>query len=475
MTRALRAFAALTLLAAPLAGQGPIADRMLTLAGHDHPADTSSCKLSGGDFHTASSGTYLHTALGTPVPDNKKRALTAGRDQAIQGIQAGQAGSTKAWYFLARIDLQLGDLVGADTAFAQLLKRAPACAGEVDIYRRVAWGTLMNAAVSARAAGQVDSSVIFARAVNQIDATRPQGWYTIGAYFLDQHQDDSAKVYLQKAFLAPSDTSAITQGVRQGAAYQFGVIAYNDRDYAGAVQGFSLALKLKADDADARRNLVVALRQAGMTDSATKVAATITAEPGADAAAGNEQLFNIGVDQFNAHKYADAAGTFEKIIATEPNNRDALFNLANAYLGLQDGDKLLATALKLQSIDPLSFEVLQLVANGYRIKHDQPNTMRSAIALGSSTVSLSVAQGGFVPAADKATLTFTATGRDGRDANDRPVRAAAIPIVVEFLNKDGAVVTAAESTVPALAANATQQIAVTGTGAGITAWRYHKK
>lgn len=475
MTRALRALAALTLLAAPLAGQGPIPDRMLTLVGHDHPADSSSCKLSGGDFRITGAGTYLHTALGTPVADNKRRALTAGRDQAIQGIQAGQGGSSKAWYFLGRLYLQLGDLVGADSAFAQLVKRAPACAAEVDLYRGVAWGTLMNAAVAARTASQADSSLIFSRAANQIFPTRPQGWYTIGAYFLDQHQEDSAKVYLRKAFLAPSDTSPITQGVRQGAAYQYGVIAYNAHDYPAAVEGFSLAVKLKADDGDARRNLVVALRQAGMIDSATKVAATVTAEEGSDPAAGNEQLFNIGVDQFNAHKYADAAGTFEKIIATEPNNRDALFNLANAYLGMQDGDKLLATALRLQTIDPLSYEVLQLVANGYRLKHDQPNLMRAATAAATTTVSLSVAQSGFAPAADHATLTFTATGRDARDANDRPVRGVAIPIVVEFLNKDGAVVATAETTVPVLAANATQQLPVTGTGAGITAWRYHKK
>lgn len=474
MTRALRALSALTLLAVPLVAQGPIADRMLILAGHDRPADNSACKLNGGDFHVASAGTYLQTGLTTSVPENKRRALTSGRDQALQGIQGGQSGSSKAWYYLARTYLQLGDLAGADSSFAHLLKLAPACAEEVELYRRVAWGNMMNAAVTARNAGHADSSVFFARAANTVDGSRPQGWYTIGAYMLEQNQNDSARVYMQKAIQAPTDSSPITQGVREAAAYQYGVIVYTAHDYAGAAQAFALALRLKPDDVDARRNLVIALRQAGMTDSAAKVAATMPAESG-DAAGAADQLFNIGVDQFNQHKYAEAAATFEKVIAAQPYNRDALFNLANAYLGLQDGDKLLATALKLQAIDPLSAEVLKLVANGYQLKHDQPNLMRSATAAGGATVSLAVAQGAFAPEADKATLTFTATGRDGRDVNDRPVRAVAIPIVVEFLNKDGAVVASAETTVPALAANATQQLVVTGTGAGITAWRYHKK
>ncbi|HET7040710.1 MAG TPA: hypothetical protein VFI13_01765, partial [Gemmatimonadales bacterium] len=59
--------------------------------------------------------------------------------------------------------------------------------------------------------------------------------------------------------------------------------------------------------------------------------------------------------------------------------------------------------------------------------------------------------------------------------NDRPVRAAAVPIVVEFLDQSGTVVGSAETTVPALAKDAAQDLTVTGTGAGITAWRYHKK
>lgn len=474
MTRALRALAALTLLAVPLAAQGPVADRLLSLQGKSSPPDGSTCKLSGGDFRIASAGTYLQTGLTTPVADNKRRALISGRDQALMGIQAGQSGSSKAWYFLGRTYLQLGDLVGADSAFTKLVALAPACATEVGIYRQGAWRMLAAAASQQQIAKHADSVMVLARAANQIGPDYPQGWYLMGSIFLDQQQNDSAIVYMERAFSAPADTSPATVQVREAAAYQYGVLAYLAHDYPAAVRGFSLALRLKADDGDAKRNLAAALRQAGMADSASKIEQEMmAAEAGSAGGLSTDQLFAIGVGQFNQHDYANAATTFEKIIAVEPYNRDALYNLANAYLGLNNGDKLLETALKLQAIDPLSYEVLQLVGGGYRLKHDQPNLMKTATALGGATVSLAATS--FTPAADRATLALKATGRDGRDVNDRPVRGAPIPIVVEFLDKSGAVVATAEATVPVLAANATQDIPVVGMGAGITAWRYHRK
>jgi tetratricopeptide (TPR) repeat protein len=474
MTRALRAVAALTLLAAPLAAQNPIADRMLSLSGKAYPEDITGCKLSGGDFHVSSAATYLTTALTTPIADNKIRALLNGHDQALQGINGGGAGSSKAWYNLGRVDLQQGDLAGADSAFTKVVRLTPTCATEVTYHRTRAWSILMTAAIAARTASHADSSIILARAANQIAPDRPQGWYTIGAYYLEQQQNDSAMRYLQMAFDAPTDTTPITQGVRQAAAYQYGVLAFNAHDFAGAARGFGIAVRLKPDDGDARRNLAAALRQAGMADSAQKIEQSMmAAAAGTEAGLSVDQLFAIGVAQFNQHDYPNAAATFEKIIAVEPFNRDALYNLANAYFGLNNGDKLLETSLKLQAIDPLSYEVMQLVGSAYRLKHDQPNLMRTATALGGATISLAAT--GFTQSADHATLTLKATGRDGRDVNDRPVRGAPIPIVVEFLDKAGTVVATADATVPVLAANATQDLPVTGTGAGIIAWRYHRK
>ena len=476
MTRALRGLTALTLLCtASLAAQNPIADRMLDLPGKGFPEGSgNACRLQGGDFRIAGAGTKLSSALESKIPENKRRLLAEGRDLTIQAIQAGQAGSSKAWYYLARFYLQQGDLAGADSAFGKVVALTPSCAAEVRFYRTRAWSNFISAAAAQRTAGRGDSAAYLARAAAQVEPTRPQSWYTIGTSFLDAQQNDSAAWYLEKTLASTGDSSANATQIRQAAAYQAAVVNYNKRDFTSAVRLFAEAVRLKADDADARRNLAASLRQAGMADSAAKVEQSMMA-----AVAGSEggltvgQLFDIGVAQFNQHDFANAASTFEKIIAVEPYNRDALFNLAQAYNGANNGDKLLETALKLQAIDPLSYEVMQLVGAGYTAKHDQPNRMKAATALGGATVSVAVTT--FSLGANSATLTLKATGREGRDLNDRILRGAPIPVVVEFLDKAGTVVASAETIVPLLAPAATQDLTVNGTGAGITSWRYRRK
>src|SRR5512138_1467781 len=120
MTRALRGLAALTLIAvAPLpAQQGPVADRLANIGGKPYP-ENAACRLSGGDFRLTGATTKLSSGLESRIPETKQRLLGEGRDLTIQSIQAGQSGSSKAWYYLARFYLQLGDLAGADSSFAK--------------------------------------------------------------------------------------------------------------------------------------------------------------------------------------------------------------------------------------------------------------------------------------------------------------------------------------------------------------------
>ena len=475
MTRALRGLTALTLcIAGPLvAQQGPIADRMLDLQGKPAPEGTV-CRLQGGDFRVTGAGTKLSTALQNSIPDNKRRLFAEGRDLSLQAIQGGQVGSSKAWYYLGRIYLQQGDLAGADSAFTRVVALAPGCASEVQLYRVRAWSTLISAAAVHRTAGRGDSAMVLAQAAGRIEPSRPQAWYTIGAYYLESQQNDSAAVYLARALASTGDSSANAITIRQAAAYQLAVVEFNAHDFQGAARDFGEAVRLKPEDMDAKRNLAASLRQAGMADSATKVEQSMMA-----AAAGSEggltvgQLFDIGVSQFNAGSYADAALTFEKIIAAEPSNRDALFNLAQSYKGAANADKLLETAQKLRAIDPLSFEVLQLMASGYAAKRDQPNVLKAVEVASSATISVRIAS--FDITAVGATLGIELTGREGRDLNDRVVRPAAIPLVVEFLDQAGTVVATTETILPVVAKDAKQSLSVSGAGAGITAWRYRRK
>jgi tetratricopeptide (TPR) repeat protein len=363
--------------------------------------------------------------------------------------------------------------VAADSAFKKVEQLAPACAADLRLARREALIALITPAQTFQQANQHDSALVLLRAASQIDPTRPHALYGLANSFAALSKNDSALVYFTKAMEAKGDTTTSAKNIRQASAFQLGVLAFNAHDYPASVRGFSEALALKTDDADARRNLVSALRAAGMPDSAAKIEQMMmSAAAGSEAGLSSAQLAEIGVARYNANDFAGAIVAFEKIVEVEPYNRDALYNLAQSYKGAGNPDKQLEIATRLRAVEPLSFAALQSIGQAYQTKKDQQNILKTFELLTSATVDVTV---DFAPTAAGATLTMHAKGREGRDINDRIVRPAAIPVIVEFLDKAGTVVTTAEVTVPAVAKEVTQDVVATGTGAGITAWRYKRK
>jgi tetratricopeptide (TPR) repeat protein len=481
MTRALRGFAALSLLiAAPLAAQGPISDRLINERGKPAP----DCTLPGaGHFLTSGAATYFKSGLEKSDLGQKRNLFRQARDNSLNAItNSGQSGSPAAWYYYGRASLALGDIPAADSALHKAEQLAPACGVSIRLTRRDAVITLIGAAQTFQQAGNHDSAMVLLRAAGQTDPSRPNAWYGLANSFAAKGQadsartkefTDSARVYFGRAMDATADTGTSARNIRAAAAFQLGVIGYNSRDYQLAVKGFSGALTLKPDDADARRNLVTSLRQAGMADSAAKIEALML-QAGAGTAEGltTAQLAEIGVARYNAEDFAGAVAVFTKILEVEPNNRDALYNTTQSYRRLNNADKQLEYGQKLRAVEPLSFEAQQLIAQAYQAKKDQANLLKAFEILTAQTVDVEVA---FTPTATGATAVLKAKGREARDANDRVIRAAPIALVVEFLDKAGAVVATAETTIPALAKDATQELTVTGTGAGIIAWRYKRK
>ena len=92
-------------------------------------------------------------------------------------------------------------------------------------------------------------------------------------------------------------------------------------------------------DVEVKRALASSYRATGQNDKAKAIekevgAAPPAAGPAAAAAPPPDQM-NAAMALYNEKKYAEAAAAFEKVLVTEPNNRDALYGLANAYVGLK--------------------------------------------------------------------------------------------------------------------------------------------
>src|SRR6478609_1283813 len=197
MNRALRGLSALSLLlAAPLAAQGPIADRLIG----DHGKPAPECTLTGaGHFQVSGAATYFKSGLGKSDPTQRRGFFRQTRDQASIAInQSGQGSNPAAWYYYGRASLDLGDLTAADSAFKRVDQLAPGCAADVRLARREALIALITPAQTFQQANQHDSALVLLRAASQIDPTRPHALYGLANSFAALGTNDSAIVYFAK-------------------------------------------------------------------------------------------------------------------------------------------------------------------------------------------------------------------------------------------------------------------------------------
>ena len=439
------------------------------------------CGLKSGHFKVSSGATYLKTSIETDVPENKERALESGEKVLLEAMrQNNQTNNAAAWYYLGRIYLQRGDLVGADSSLTRAEKLAPACAKEIDGYRQNAWVALIKGGNGFEEQKNLDSALALYSQAGMIFRKSPIPYYQAAFVFNEQGKTDSAAVYYGKAVAAGANTTDTTEKkIRDRSAFNQGALLLNAQKHAEAAAAFEQYLKWVPNDIEAKRGLAAAYRGQGQADKAQALEQEIVAAggsaPGAagGGGAGSADLMNVGVNLYNDKKYAEAAEAFAKVSAAEPHNRDALFNLANTYLALKDGAKLLATAQRLSAIEPLSENSLKLVGEGYKQAGNVDEAVKTAEQVLALPVDVRITD--FSNAAGGATLSGTATGREAQTAAGKPIPPAPIAITVEFLDAKGTPVGSQDLQIPALTAGQTHEIKATAQGAGIAAWRYKKK
>ncbi len=439
------------------------------------------CGLKSGHFKVSSGATYLKTGVEADIPENQARALESGEKVLLEAMQQnGQASNPAAWYYLGRIYLQRGDLYGADSALTRAEKMAPACAKEIDGYRQNAWVALIKGGNGFEEQKNLDSALVLYRQAGYIFRKSPIPYYQAAVVFNDQGKTDSAAAYYGLAVAAgASATDTTEKKIRDRSAFNQGAILLNANKHAEAAAAFEKYLQWMPNDIEAKRGLAGAYRGMGQAEKAQALEQQIVAAGGSAAgaggggAAGSSDLMNVGVNLYNDKKYKEAADAFAKVAAAEPLNRDALFNLANTYLALKDGPKLLEAAKRLSAIEPLSENSLKLVGEGYK----QSGNVDEAVKIAEQVLALpvDVRVSDFSAAAGGATLTGSAIGREAQTAAGKPIPPAPVAITVEFLDAKGTVVGSQDVQIPALDAGKTHEIKAAAQGAGIAAWRYKRK
>jgi tetratricopeptide (TPR) repeat protein len=461
----------------PLAAQtpGPVSSRV---AGNlDTKFVEPDCQLPGaGDFRAKSARLYLVTGLtGTGAAENRTRAIREGVRVSSEAItQGGQAKNPGVWYYLGRLYLQQGDLVGADSAFTRAEALAPQCKADILKYRYKPWATLVNEGSKFRQASHDDSAMVMFRGANQILQTQPLSYINMGELFDNLHQIDSSLFYFGKAAATqPTDTNQVK--VRNQALYNYGVLLYKAGRNEDAVATFRQYIGIRPDDVDGKKALALALRAAGKKDEAQAIEKELVTASGTPGGAGlsETEVYELAAKQYNDKNYADAAATAGQLLGLNPYSRDALNIQANSYLALQQWDKLGPVADKLVGIEPMSFFFHSMRAQVFKSTNDRAKMAEAIITR--EALGLDVDMKGGPVKADGAAISGAAKGREARDEAGKTLPAKPITLVFEFLDKDGKVVTSQEVNIPVLAKDATQPIDVEVKAEGIKGWRYRVK
>jgi tetratricopeptide (TPR) repeat protein len=376
---------------------------------------------------------------------------------------------------LGRVYLQQGDIAGADTAFTKAEALSPGCKEEISKVRYTGWVPLVNAGITFTKEGKSDSAIALFRQANTIYRDKPLAYLSSGVIFANAGQTDSAIVYWQKASEIGERTNSVED--RNAATRNLGAAYQRANRHQDAIVVLEKYLTWVPNDVEVKRALATSYRATGQDDKALALqkevgAASPNAGP-ASSAGGAASPMNAGIALYNAKKYDQAAAAFEQVVASEPYNRDALFGLANSYIGLKNGPKLAETSARLVAIEPMNEEIVRMLANGQRMAKKEAQATRTAIQLLAMPVTVSVTQ--FAPAGGGATISGAATGREGQTPQGKPVAPTPMTLIFEFLDTKATVVANQELLIPALKAGESHPIEVKAEGPGITAWRYKRK
>lgn len=431
------------------------------------------CSLKAGHFKVQSGATYLKTGIETEVPENRVRALANGKKVLLEALEQNKQDKNPAlWFYLGRIYLQQGDLAGADSALAKAEALSPSCKKDISDVRYLGWVPLVNAGMTFTKEEKTDSALALYRLANSIYRDKSLALLNVGVIFANANQADSATYYFQQASEVAERTNAVED--RNLATRNWGALLQRAGRHKDAIPVLEKYVGWVPGDVDVKRALASSYRSVGQTDKALAIEKEVG--PGAPAAtpagsaAGADMSAAIAL--YNEKKYAEAAAAFEKVLATEPNNRDALYGLSNAYVGLKS-PKLADAASRLTAIEPMNDDAVRMLANGQRLAKKETLANKTAIMLIGMPTTIKVTQ--FAPTAAGATVTGSATGREAENAQGKPVAPKAYTLVFEFLDPKGTVVANQEVQVPALKPGESQPVEAKAEGSGIAAWRYKQK
>jgi tetratricopeptide (TPR) repeat protein len=354
---------------------------------------------------------------------------------------------------------------------------------------------MLNAAINALNAGQLDSAEIYAKRSLVLDRSAPYAYSVLGSVAQSRRSSvpstdaaqraalarTAAEYWQQTLTAAGSDTLYVD--VRSKTMYEIASAASERAQLeTGAAKRAAAREAIKpwhdymataTNDlllADAIDQTAAMYRAAGDSVSITKIYAPMIANP---SKYGELTLIHAGVVATHSGHYADAAKLFNAALAQNPYSRDAINNLAASYIQTNEFSKAFPLIDKLVAMEPSNPDNPLLYAFAYQGLYKGTKDKRlqkiytdSLVYFNTKSetapVKLSVSEfsrrasetllSGSIKNLGKTSKTYTLT--------------------VEFVDKSGNVVATETTTVGPVAASASQTFRISSAKGGVYGYRY---
>lgn len=416
----------------------------------------------------------LRTAAEEQRPERRNRAL-ADAHRLVMEAMAASPNNGASWYFLGRYHLTLGDMAGMDSAWTRAEQMLPDCDVDITTYRQNAWATLTNAGIEFQNAGQTDSAKAVYKAAGYAYRGLPHAFMNLGVLYANEGKNDSSAIFFERAVTATEgDTTQIEE--RSALLLNLGTIYQRLGEHRKALNVFGEYSRMNPEDDNVLRQLSASYRSLDMVDSAEAVEAKLLealAAMNLDDLDGQD-LLAVGIGLFNAGQYDRAAEVFRRGTILNPYDRDALYNLANAYLALENGEQLLSAALRLREIEPMNEDILRLHGQALRFIGGRDSEMiQVAETLVGLPVNVEVARVSYTSTEGR--ISGYVGGRDARTPQDRPIPPAPLSLIFEFVDIQGNVIGSTTLEVPALTAEQQMDFNISApVNRNVAGWRYRK-
>lgn len=326
--------------------------------------------------HTRSAELFLTQAETLGDPSRFQEALNAARASILE-----DSTNSLGYFQAGRAQVGLGDHVAADTLFELAIAFYPGYEQDVRIERETAWIDLFNAAIGPLDANDNEEGIRLLEAAEiMFPVQRPEALINLGVTYNKVGRVDDAIDAFGTALgvirgprmeEADSATAASWADSEMNVSFNRAMLLGQRERYDEAIGEYESFLEGNPGDVGALSSLASVLSEAGMPDSAQTIYDNLLSGEGL----GMRELFNIGVGLYGAatdaaepsaaqELFGRAGEAFRQVAEVAPENRDALFNLAQSLYEAGNWDDLIPVARALLELDAYNPDSYTILAQG---------------------------------------------------------------------------------------------------------------